>query len=173
MANTETTTSRKQGGTNILPVAVALVAVAVFIGWLATRESPEPVAVEEPDAPTDVVADDQGPATVIEDPDVLSGAGAREYVNRSVQLDNTAVITALGSRLVWIELPNGSPYLVLLPEGTATPSGQVTLTGMIREKTDAVLDEWEQSGVLESDDHRLQAEYGSTYFEARQVQPAG
>lgn len=174
MANTETTTSRKQGGTNIIPVAVALVTVALFIGWLATREAPEPVAVEEPDTPTDVAdADDQGPATTIEDADILSGAGAQEYVNRNVQLERTPVITSLGARLVWIELPSGSPYLVLLPQGTAAPSGTVTLTGMIRQKTDAVLDEWEQSGVLESEDHRLQAEYGSTYLEARQVQPAG
>jgi hypothetical protein len=51
MANTETTPSRKQGGSSIIPVAVALVAVAVFIGWLATREAPEPVAVDEPDTP--------------------------------------------------------------------------------------------------------------------------
>jgi hypothetical protein len=46
------------------------------------------------------------------------------------------------------------------------------MTGVVQEKNDAVLDEWEQSGVLESDDHRLQAEYGSTYLQARRIEPA-
>jgi hypothetical protein len=172
MANTETTSSRK-GGTNWLPVGVALVAVAVFLGWLATREPPEAVAVEEPDATETVGADDPaGPPTPV-DAGALAGAGAQQYVGQYVQVSDVEVMSPLGARLFWVEA-GGTPYLVQVPEGgTAPQMGQrLRVTGVVREKDEAVLDQWEQSGVLESADHRLQAEYGTTYLQARRVEPA-
>jgi hypothetical protein len=164
MANTETTSSRKNGGSNFMPLAVALVAVAVFIGWLATREPEQAVAVQEPDA------DQGGPATVVE-ATTLSGAG-QQYIGQNVQLTGVEVMSPLGSRLFWIDA-GGQPYLVHFEEGAMPESGaRVQITGTVREKNEAVLDEWEQAGVLESEGHRLQAEFGSTYIQARRVQPA-
>jgi hypothetical protein len=174
MPNTETTGSRKQGGSNFIPLAVALVAVAIFLGWLATRDPMEPVAVDEPDAPTDVVdADDPGEPVVVSGDD-LAGAGADRYVGQYVQLSGAEVLSPLGARMVWIDA-GGAPYLVLLEEGNTSAGlgSQVTVRGHVRQKTDAVLDEWQETGVLETSDHRLQAEYGTTYIEARRVQPGG
>jgi anti-sigma factor RsiW len=173
MANTETTSSRKQGGSSFIPLAVALVAVAVFIGWLATREPEQAVAVEEPDAAADTTggADEAGPPAVV-DATALSGATGQQYVGQYVQLTRVEVMSPLGSRLFWIDA-GGQPYLVHFTEGTVPQSGaRVQVTGTVREKSDALLDEWVQSGILESEGHRLQAEFGSTYIQARRVQPA-
>jgi hypothetical protein len=172
MANTETTPSRKQGGSSWISVAVALAATAVFIGWLATREPPEAVAVEEPDAaPAAGATDPAGPPQAIE-AGALAGAGAQQYLGQYVQLTGVEVMSPLGARLMWIDA-GGNPYLVHLPEGTTQPAstGRLRITGTVQAKDDGVLDEWEQTGVLESSDHRLQAEFGTTYLQARRVEP--
>jgi hypothetical protein len=174
MANPEATTPRKQGrgGSSWISVAVALVAVTVFLGWLATRQPPETVAVDEPDAAR-AGAEDTGPPAMVIQPDALTGTGARSYVDQDIELQSVPVTSPLGSQLFWIELPGGTPYLVRLAQGTQPPAGtNVRVVGRVVEKTDALLDEWEQAGVLQSADHRLQAEYGGTYIEARRVVPA-
>jgi hypothetical protein len=174
MANTEATTPRKQGrgSSSWISVAVALVAVTVFLGWLATRQPPETVAVEEPDAAPAGPDDTGAPATVIQ-PDALTGTGARAHIDQDVELASVPVTSPLGPQLFWVELPGGTPYLVRLAQGTQPPVGtSVRVVGRVLEKTDALLDEWEQAGVLQSSDHRLQAEYGATYIEARRVVPA-
>lgn len=175
MANTEATTPRQhsRSGSNWIPMVVALVAVAVLLGWLATRQPEETVAVDEPGAAAPAQpAEPDEPATVI-DADDLAGTGAREYVGQVVELSAVPVTAHLGSQLFWIELEGGAPYLVRLAEGSLPATGgEARIVGTVMEKTDAVLDEWESAGVLESADHRLQAEYGGTYIEARRVGPA-
>jgi hypothetical protein len=175
MAKTEATTPRKQnrGGSSWISVAVALVATAGFLGWLATRQPPETVAVDEPGGGAPADAADTGPPATVVQPDALTGTGPREYLGQDVELTSVPVTSPLGSQLFWIELPGGTPYLVLLAQGTQPPAGtNVRVVGRVTEKTDALLDEWEQAGVLQSADHRLQAEYGSTFIEARRVVPA-
>jgi hypothetical protein len=173
MANTEATTPRKRGrgGSSWISVAVAVVAVGVFLGWLATRQPEEAVAVAEPEGPVDTLPDEAGPATVIS-ADALSGAGAQQHLNENIEISSVEVMSPLGTRLFWIEA-GGAPYLVYIEAGEAPPAGRrVRVTGTVREKTDALLDEWEQAGVLRSEGDRLQAEYGTTYIQARRVQPA-
>jgi hypothetical protein len=171
MANTETTTSRT-GGSGFIPVVVALLAVGIFLGWLATRPSEQTVAVQEPNAVTEPAqADDPaGPGTAVE-ATTLAGAG-QQYVGQTVQLANVEVMSPMGTRLFWIDA-GGQPYLVHLAQGAIPAAGEnVRITGVVREKNDALLDEWEQAGVLESEGHRLQAQFGTTYIEARRIEPA-
>jgi hypothetical protein len=182
MANTEATQPKsRRTGPGWLPVVVALVAVGLFLGWLATRQPDETVAVAEPGAGEGVqeeAAVDDVPATVIRTGDLVQQAG--EYVGQVVEIPSVAVLSPLGSSLFWIELPGGAPYLVKLADAQIDRGAQVPQTGRnvqvvgeVREKTGAVLDEWMERGVLQTEDHRLQAEYGTTYIEARRVQPAG
>jgi hypothetical protein len=175
MANTETTKSRKGGsGSSFIPLAVALVTVGLFLGWLATRPAEETVAVQEPNAADDTAApvDPEGPATTVEAA-TLAGAAGAQYVGQNIALDRAEVLSPMGSRLFWIDA-GGQPYLVYLAEGALPAAGQnVRITGVVREKDEAQLDQWEQAGVLESEGHRLQAEFGTTYIEARRVAPAG
>jgi hypothetical protein len=181
MAKTEATQPNRRRGGGILPVAVALVTVGLFLGWLATRQPDETVAVAEPGAGEAVQQDDaadETPATVIRAGDLVQQAG--QYVGQAVQLESVAVLSPLGPHLFWIELPGGAPYLVKLEDaqierGAQAPQAgrNVQVVGRVLEKTGAVLDGWMERGVLQSEDHRLQAEYGTTYIEARRVQPAG
>jgi hypothetical protein len=174
MANTEATKPRKQArrGGSWISVAVALLAVGVFLGWLATRQPEEAVAVREPGDRPAAGGEDVATGRVIE-PDALTGTGARDHLGQEIQLSSVPVSSPLGPQLFWIELPGGTPFLVRLAQGTPPPAGRnVSISGTVMEKTEAMLDEWEQTGVLQSADHRLQAEYGATYIEARRVVPA-
>jgi hypothetical protein len=181
MAKTEAPTPRKsRGGSSFIPVAIAVVAVAVFIGWLATARPDPGVAVTEPDAagaPAGEGGETGGQVTVVE-PSQLNGAAARELIGQDVQLTSVPIVANLGPQLFWIELPGGASFLVKLDEGLVSRGTQVTagrnarIVGRVMDKTEAVLAEWQQAGVLRNESDRLQAEYGTTYIEARQVQPA-
>jgi hypothetical protein len=168
------------GGTSWLPIAVAVIAVGLFFGWVATREPPETVAVVEPGDTTAAPIDRGGPATAIE-PNVLTQTAAtRELIGQTIELASVPVSDVLGSQMFWIELPGGSPYLVKMDSaqvasGVALPApgSRVRVTGQVMEKTPALLDSWVASGVLRSDNDRMLAEFGSTFIAAQRVQPAG
>jgi hypothetical protein len=179
MAKTEAPKPRSsRSGTSFIPAAVALIAVGLFIGWLATRRPDPGVAVAEPDprgAPA--AGEATGPATPI-GAARLSGAGARELIGQDVELTSVPISSMLGSQLFWIELPDGSPFLVhmdeaLMARGVPVQAGRnARIVGRVLDKDTALLDEWQATGVLRSEGDRAQAEYGTTYIEARQVQPA-
>jgi hypothetical protein len=175
MAKNQTPQPKRAGGSSWISIGVAVLAVGLFLGWLATRRPPEVVTVVEPDAAGDVAPGDMPPATTIDPAELLQD---RQFIGQVVELPSVPVSSPLGPQLFWIELPGGTPYLIrldttLVARGTQVPAGRrVRLAGQIREKTDAILDEWLETGVLQSEDHRLQAQFGVTYMNAHQVQPA-
>jgi hypothetical protein len=179
MANSEARRPEKRPGGGWLPVAVALVTVGLFLGWLATRQPEETVAVVEPGAGEAVEGPGTDEAATTVEPGVLVQQ-AGQYVGQTVELESVSVMSPLGNQLFWIELPGGMPFLVKLSDdevqrGARVPQGgrRVHLVGRIMEKNDAVLDGWMESGVLQTEDQRLQAEYGTAYMEARRVQQTG
>lgn len=169
-----------KGGSSFIAVGVAVLFVAGFLAWLATRERPEAVAVAEPDtAAASGAVDPAAPATPVAADSLARSGFVRERMNQVIQLDSVPVSTSMGRYFFWIDLPNGQPFLIKLDSTTvaagqtAPASGRVSVTGRITAKDAALLDQWRQAGVLESDDHKMQAEFGSSYIEARRVQPAG
>lgn len=172
MANTRT-------GSNWISIGVAVLAVGLFLGWLATRTPPETTVVTEPDA--GVGADtmpDAAPATLIEAETMQESARVRELVGQDIELRSVAVSSKLNPHLFWLELPNGAPYLVkldsaLVEAGQEAPSsGEVDVVGRVLQKDDAMLDRWTEQGVLQSEDERTLAEFSTTYLEARRIRPA-
>lgn len=170
--------AKNHEGSNWIPVGVAVLSIGLFLGWLATREPPRSVEIAEPG---DTAAAAAGAAdTVSVAAGELEGPGAFDaMVGQTVSMESVNVVSWLNPRLFWIELAGGELYLVkmgddLLSAGQTAPApGLVDLVGVVRTKDDAVLDGWMQAGVLESDDQRVQAEFGQTYLEAQQVQAAG
>lgn len=168
-----------KGSSSFIPIVVAIVAIVVFMGWLATRERPEPVAVAEPDSAAAPVAPAGGPAVVVAPDSLGVSAFVRSMMGRDIELESVPVSTSMGSQFFWIDLPNGQPFLIkldsaLVASGQPAPStGNVHVVGRITAKDAALLEQWRTTGVLESDDHRMQAEFGSSYIEARRVEPAG
>jgi hypothetical protein len=171
MAKTE------RGVSSFVPALVALVSVAVFLGWLATRQpTTTGVAVAEPD---DAAADATGPATGTPiEAEQLNQQGGRGLVGQNIELASVPVTSTMGQHFVWIELPGGTPYLVrldraLVDQGTPVAAGRnARIVGRVELKDDAVLSGWEQEGILQDEGHRMQAEFGTTYIHARLIQPA-
>ncbi|MBR9989109.1 MAG: hypothetical protein KFH98_05090 [Gemmatimonadetes bacterium] len=176
----KTDAGKRAGGGSWISVTVAVVAVAAFFGWIATREPPQSVAVAEPNGSAVDTVDTGAPATVITTEQLSETATARSLIGQNVELESVKVLDHLGPQMFWIEMPGGAPYLVKMDEalvssGRALPQreGLVRLVGRLLEKTPAVLDSWTESGALESADDRSLAEFGSTFIEARRVEPAG
>jgi hypothetical protein len=176
MANKAPQPTRARGGSSWISVGVAILAVGLFLGWLATTKPPEVATVAEPGATGQEGQEGDAVAATSIEPDAL--AQDRQLIGEMVELRSVSVSSPLGPQLFWIELPGGTPYLVkldstLVARATQVPAGRrVYIVGQVLEKTDAVVDEWMESGVLQSEDHRLQALFGSTYIEARTVRPA-
>ena len=162
-----------------ISVTVAFVAVAAFFLWMATREPPEAVAVDEPgDAPADTAGAVAG--TPIEPSALVETASTRALIGQDIELASVMVSDVLGAEMFWIDLPGGSPYLVKmdsaqLASGITLPPmrSNVRVVGRVLEKTPELLDRWTASGALASPDQRSLAEYGSTFIAARRVEPAG
>ena len=179
MANSAAPESKRGGeGSSWIGLALAALAVVAFIVWLATRGNGDDVAVGEPENVTTEAAEDT--AAILVTPEELSNAArVTELRGQDVRIQRGEVISALGPQLFWLQLPGGSPFLVkldstLIAGGTQAPaSGHYEIVGRMFEKTPAVLDQWQQSGVLTSAGHRQQAEYGAAYIEARRLRPAG
>lgn len=149
----------------------ALVVVGVFLVWLGVTSEPSAIAVVEEEDATEV-AEPGFTGTVVTAAQFETSVG--QYLGQEIQLSNVSVQDKMGTQVLWIELPSGSPYLVktdpATAQGVATQS-RVTVVGRVLQKTDSVLGAWEQSGVLQNPGHRAQAEFGSTFLEARTVRP--
>jgi len=102
----------------------------------------------------------------------------RTYVDQVVELTDARYQAGLSPQTFWIELPTGAPFLVKLDSamvaaGKAVPtSGSLDIIGTVKRKDNALVGQWLASGVLTNDDQRMQAEFGTTYLDARQIRPA-
>lgn len=162
--------------TSALWPLVAILLVAVFLVWLAITSEPSVVATPEETGDTTAMANATETAAVVAPAEFE--ANQQTYWGQEIQLQNVVVTSTMGPRIVWVELPSGAPFLVRMNDALAqsgqavTPQSQVTVVGRVLEKTDSVLTAWQESGTLENDGHRQQAEFGSTYMEARRIIPA-
>jgi hypothetical protein len=170
-----------RSGGSWISVAVAVIAIGLFFGWIATREPPQSVAVEEPgDTAADNATAADGTATVVEPDQLTQSATARTLIGQNVELTSVPVSDVLGSQMFWVELPGGSPYLVQMDSalvasgrGLPTVGESVRVIGTLVDKTPEVMDRWMTTRVLEDTNQQMLAEFGSTFIVARRVEPAG
>jgi hypothetical protein len=145
---------------------IAVLTIGGFLAWLGMNAQPGQVAVvEEVEEP----AIDFGAAETVELADLV--VSAEEYVGRAIRLNGLPVSSLLGTEAFWAIAPNGMPFLVklgdeLLERGFAVQDGQaLTVIGQIHSMTEAVLDAWEEEGVLRNSDDRMMAEFAISYLE--------
>lgn len=170
--------SHAGGGTNILIVGVSVLLVAALMAWLV---------MQQPDGSEAVVAEGDTTGAVVETAAVapqhtVDGTAfeqnMRSYVGQVVALNGVRFSSGLSRQTFWLELPSGAPYLVKLDSamvaaGTTPPAGgTLDIVGTVKEKDAALVAQWLQSRVLETEDQQMQAEFGTTYLEARQIRPA-
>lgn len=155
---------------------VAGLLVVGFLVWLTATSEPSMVAEVQEDAAAEAVP----PAAVPPAAEVVTAQQFEDslgtYAGREVELADVVMVSKTGPQILWVELPSGATFPVKADVAAAegvTPASRVTVTGRVAQKTAAVLDEWEASGVLDGEEQRTQAESGSYYIEASAIRPSG
>jgi hypothetical protein len=169
----------KNRGGSFISFGVAILAVGLFFAWLVTREPPQAVAVVEPNGAANAGEPiDESQVRLLDENAMANSSLLDALQGEAVRMNNVAVAARLGTQMFWAELPAGDVYLVklddaLVASGMEPPSsGRYNIVGRILPKNDATLTEWMQTGALQTENHRMQAELGPTYLEAQRVQPA-
>lgn len=130
-------------------------------GEPAADEAAEAPVVEAPAAPAE---------NVIQAEQLQTGAAALR--GQVVSLQGAKVVSRLGNRAFFIELPNKNPFLVRSAEGvTADPQQTVAITGTVVAMTSAIITEWVSSGAITENDQPM-AEFASDFIDATSVTPA-
>jgi hypothetical protein len=152
----------------------ALVVIGVFVAWLSITAEPSVAPTVAPDTaqpPGGATGTRQVTAAEFE-------PNAESFNGQTIELMDVLVQQQMGTALMWVELPSGSPYLVKVSDALAASGGlpaaqsRVNVQGTVTEKTTAVLDGWQQAGLLANSGQRQQAEFGSSYIEATAIRPA-
>jgi hypothetical protein len=171
--------SRGRGeGASIIWGVAALLIIGGFFAWLAVTAEPS-----VPPAPPGEAANDAGPASDARPVGASEfAANTASFTGQTIELADVPVVQQMGRQIFWVELPGAqgaTPYLVKLGDAMVAAGGslpaaetRVNVEGVVMQKSDSVLNAWEQAGVLENAGHRAQAEYGDTYIEARAIRPA-
>lgn len=152
---------------------VAGILVLAFMVWLTMKSEPSVVAEVQEDTAPPASAAVPPPAEVLTAQQFEDSLGT--YEGREVELADVVVASKMGSQIVWLELPSGATFPVKAEPGVAeaiTPESRVSVTGRVEAKTAAVLDAWEEAGVLDGAEQRTQAESGSYYIEANAIRPS-
>jgi len=152
---------------------VAIVGTAALLFWLSGASQPSTVAeVQEAGGAGEAAG---APAERV--PAGAFEAAISSYVGRDIELAGVRLEQIMSPEIIWISTPNGQPFLIKLSAQAAAgplPAAQsmVDITGRVLVKTDSTLNAWQQAGAIQDAGQRAQAEFGTTFIEARRVAPA-
>lgn len=166
-------TGTRRGAANLaIPLMiVAFLAMLGFMWWLWQTAEPTASMIEEADSA--VVDEGANMAATDVDPASLQ-TGAADFAGQTVRLRDMSVVSRLGPKGFWVELPNRNPFLVRVagPDSATVQSGQtVTVVGQMVSMNDSILTDWVTTGAI-SEDQRLEAEFATEFLEAEQVSVA-
>ena len=101
--------------------------------------------------------------------------GTAAYVGQEVTLEGIEVVSLLGTQALWMNLDNGTPYLLHLTEmaladSVAVAQGDVvTVNGTVMEMSDSILDAWAAAGAFSQETDRIQAEFAVDFLEVTSI----
>lgn len=140
----------------------------MMLGLLAAcggGEEAEDVPAEEPAAAPAAPA--LPAATVVEPMQLQTGAAA--LAGQTVRVNAMKVVSRLGPKGFWVELPNRNPFLVVTTEdATANPNDVVDVVGTVTQMNDSILTNWVSSGAI-TENQRLEAEFATEFLQAQAV----
>ncbi|MGD8279514.1 MAG: hypothetical protein PVH00_15855 [Gemmatimonadota bacterium] len=162
------------GITGKLLMVVGLAAIAGLLWWLSRSAVPTtPAAMAE--APADSAAGEESMVPVVDANDFVNNE--TRYHGQEIDLGDVTVAQIMSPEIMWVELPGGAPFLVkLTPAAMAERpelQARVRIIGRVLEKTDSVLNAWEQTGAILDAGQRAQSEYGRTFIEATAIRTVG
>jgi len=159
-------------GRGVVLMLVGVGAVAALLLWLsrAARPSTAPGAAVEGQV---AEAGDTVSVPIVDAADFA--AAQSRYLGQEIDLGDVTVAQVMSPEIIWVELPGGMPFLVKLTPEAQRPEAQarVRVVGRVLEKSDSVLNAWQQSGAILDAGQRAQSEFGTNYLEARQVRLIG
>lgn len=169
----------RRGAANLgIPLMIAaFIVIGGFLYWLFLQaeaerqlEYEEAARIAAEEAEREAMGQILDPAQVQMD--------ASPFVGRTVTFEDIEVASRLGTQGVWVEMPNGNPFLVSFSDsvkaaGPAPTSGQLaTITGTMTAMSDSVASAWVATGSINEGD-RLAAEFATHYLEATRVRVTG
>lgn len=165
---------REKAGQNTwIWMAIAILAVAALLFWLASQEKAEAPVVMEDDSTEAVETDTTGAAGGGETVDLVALAGApTSYMGRTVVIEDVDVASNLGERVFWANVSGQNPFLVMVEDDAGDASidtgDTVDLEGTVEEVTESVVDEWIADGALR-ENARDEATFATHYLRVTEI----
>jgi hypothetical protein len=99
--------------------------------------------------------------------------GAAGLAGQTVRVNGLKVVSRLGPRGFWVELPNKNPFLVVTTDSAAVqPQTMVDVVGTVTVMNDSILGAWVTSGAI-TENQKLEAEFATEFLQAQAVSPMG
>ncbi|MSR36649.1 MAG: hypothetical protein EXR95_08410 [Gemmatimonadetes bacterium] len=99
--------------------------------------------------------------------------GAAALAGQTVRVNSLKVVSRLGPRGFWVELPNKNPFLVVTTDSAAvSPQTMVDVVGTVTVMNDSILGAWVTSGAI-TENQKLEAEFATEFLQAQAVSPMG
>lgn len=99
--------------------------------------------------------------------------GAAALAGQTVRVNSLKIVSRLGPRGFWVELPNKNPFLVVTTDSAAvSPQTMVDVVGTVTVMNDSILGAWVTSGAI-TENQKLEAEFATEFLQAQAVSPMG
>jgi len=147
---------------------LSLVMIAAFMAWLGLESKPTEITVQ-----TGEQTEETGGVPVV--PLDTFALNPDQYVGQDVRLQNVQAQSAMGKQAYWLDMPTQVPFLLkvdstLAADGVTMESGtRYNVSGRVVTMSDSVLDAWQQSGAIQNEGERMQAEFATAFLEASTV----
>ncbi len=169
----------RRGAANLgMPLMIAaFVVVGVFMYWLYMQSEAERQLELQEAARVAAEQAERDAMGQILDVTALQ-MDASPYMGRIISVEDAAVAGRLGTQGVWLEMPNGNPFLVsfsegVKAEGVSVDAGQTaTITGTVLAMSDSVATAWVASGSISEGD-QLAAQFATHFLDASRVRVTG
>jgi len=160
----------------VVLMVLSFAVIGYFMYWLQGQAASERAAAEVVEDTTASMDDPFADAPSVAATDLVTGAGAGQYVGQVVRVQTTTVASALGRQGFWLDVPQ-SPFLVsysqqmLLDSTTVAPGSNVNVTGTVLAMSDSVAAAWFEAGRIGEGD-QLAASFATHFIEAERIQTA-
>lgn len=146
-----------------------LAASVMMVGMLAACGGAEEEAAEAP-VEAAPAAPSLPAATEVQSLQLQTGAAA--LAGQTVRVNGLKVLSGLGPKGFWVELPNKNPFLVMTADGTPpAANSMVDVVGVVTVMNDSILTDWVTSGGI-TENQKLEAEFATEFLQAQAMQPA-
>ncbi|GEM_PF-6388478 len=98
--------------------------------------------------------------------------GAATFRGQMVRVNSVRVMSLVGTKGFWVELPNGNPFLVRTEDDTTVGVDElVDIVGTITAVSESLVADWVASGSISESD-KLIVEFATDFVEVEMLMPA-